>query len=113
MHVPCLLQGAALQFDRMFRKLLGRGESNAAALKPPAPELQHADSSADAEPEVSEADVAVVGNEHIWLELISALTQALVRHLPSFWQLPQVGAAPCHHALSLVAMLLYAVSSYC
>lgn len=93
------MQGAAQQFDKLLRKLLNRVASEfspaqfmrqAAAAPEAAPELQPT-SSSSAEMELpSDADIAVLGNESIWLELISSLTGMLVKHLPDFWQLLQV-----------------------
>ena len=90
------IQGAVQQFDRMFRKLLGRGGSDArahAGKQAAADDSQAAAAAAAADSSEAQAEalqVEAVGNEQLWLELISALTSALTRHLPSFWQLPQV-----------------------
>ncbi|MCJ1468182.1 hypothetical protein MMC07_006810 [Pseudocyphellaria aurata] len=92
------MQGAAQQFDRMLRKLLNRVASEfspaqfmkqAAAAPEAAAELQPG-SSTSAEMELpTDADIAVIGNEGLWLELIGSLTGMVVKHLPGFWQLPQ------------------------
>ena len=90
-------QGAAQNFDRMFRKLLAplhRGASDASSVRTPTAESPHVEdpaaASTDDDPAAAEAEVGPVGNEQLWLEFISSLTSVLVRHLPAFWQLPQV-----------------------